>query len=96
MSKIVEELSFAVLSVAQSKNSRCSSDFLEVSQEAKIAPSFSVRPLCPATMSIGTWGVPKMPKHDQYADCTQPQGSMATCYIYDCLVFLHIPGVPKK
>ena len=62
MSKIVEELSFAVLSVAQSKNSGCSSDFLEISQEAKIAPSFSVRPLCPATMSIGHIGCLKNAK----------------------------------
>ena len=29
---------------------RCSSDFLEVSQEVKVAPSFSAWPLCRATM----------------------------------------------
>ena len=55
MSQIAEELSFTVLSVIKFEN-------LEVSQEAKIAPSFSARPLCHATLSFGHKGCPRNAK----------------------------------
>ena len=38
MSQIAKNVSFPVLSVFELKNLRCSCDFLEVSQEAKVAP----------------------------------------------------------
>ena len=63
MSQIAKELSFAVLSVTKFKNSRCYFDFLEVSQEAKVAPFLSAWPLCPATMPFGNMGCPKNAKN---------------------------------
>ena len=63
MSQIAEELTFAVLSVTKFQNSQCSWDFLEVSQEAKVAPFLSDRPSTATTMSFGHWGVSKMPKN---------------------------------
>ena len=56
MSQIVKELSFGVLSDAEFENSWCSCDFLEVSQEAKVSPSFLAWPLCPITMPFGHMG----------------------------------------
>ena len=57
MSQIAEELSFAVLCVTKLRNSWCSCYFLEVSQEAKVAPSFSAGPLCPTTKFFWPHGV---------------------------------------
>ena len=58
MSQIAEELTFAVLSVTKLENSRCSWDFLEVSQEAKVAPFLSSWPSTATTMSFGHRGYP--------------------------------------
>ena len=57
MNEIAEELSFAVLSVTKLENLRCSCDFLEVAQAAKVASFFSAWPLCSAAMSFGQMGV---------------------------------------
>ena len=62
MSQIAEELTFAVLSVTKSENSRCSWDFLEVSQEAKVAPFLSAWPSTTTTMSFGNMGCLKNAK----------------------------------
>ena len=62
MSQIAEELTFAVLSVTKSENSWCSWDFLEVSQEAKVAPFLSSWPSTATTMSLGHRGYPKNAK----------------------------------
>ena len=56
MSQIAEELTFAVLSVTKLENSRCSWEFLKVSQEAKVAPFLSAWPSTVTTMSFGHWG----------------------------------------
>ena len=56
MSQIAEELTFAVLSVTKLENSWCSWDFLEVSQEAKVAPFLSSWPSTATTMSFGHRG----------------------------------------
>ena len=63
MSQIAEELTFAVLSVTKLENSRCSWEFLKVSQEAKVAPFLSSWPLSATTMLIDHRGVSKMPKN---------------------------------
>ena len=52
MSPIAEELIFAGLSVTKFENSRYSWDFLEVSQEAKVAPFLSSWPYTATTMSF--------------------------------------------
>ena len=39
MSQIAKELSLAVLSITKFENSQCSCNFLEVLQEAKVAPN---------------------------------------------------------
>ena len=62
MSQIAEELTFAVLSVTKSENSRCSWDFLEVSQEAKVAPFLSSWTSTATTMSFGHRGYLKNAK----------------------------------
>ena len=56
MSQIAEELTFAVLSVTKLENSRCSWEFLKVSQEAKVAPFLSAWPCGATTMSFGHRG----------------------------------------
>ena len=56
MSQIAEELTFAVLSVTKLENSRCSWEFLKVSQEAKVAPFLSAWPSTATTMLIGHRG----------------------------------------
>ena len=63
MSQIAEELTFAGLSVTKFENSRCSWDFLEVSQKAKVAPFLSSWPSTATTMSFGHRGISKMPKN---------------------------------
>ena len=62
MSQIAEELTFAVLSVTKLKNSRCSWEFLEVSQEAKVVPFLSAWLSGATIMSFGTGSIQKMPK----------------------------------
>ena len=62
MSQIAEELTFAVLSVTKFENSRCSWDFLELSQEAKVVPFLSSWPSTAITMSFGHRGYPKNAK----------------------------------
>ena len=62
MSHSARNVSFAVLSLTKFENSWCSCDFLEVSQEAKVAPSFSAWPLCCATMLFGHMGHPENAK----------------------------------
>ena len=56
MSQIAEELTFDVLSVTKLENSRCSWEFLKVSQEAKVAPFLSAWPSTATTMLIGHRG----------------------------------------
>ena len=63
MSEIAEELTFAVLSVTKFENSQCSGDFLEVSQEAKVAPFLSALPSGATTMWFGQRGYPKKAKN---------------------------------
>ena len=62
MSQIAEELTFAVLSVTKLENSRCSWEFLKVSQEAKVAPILSSWSCGATTMSFGHWGCLKNAK----------------------------------
>ena len=62
MSQIAEEPTFAVLSVTKSENSRCSWDFLEVSQEANVAPFLSSWTSTATTMSFGHRGYLKNAK----------------------------------
>ena len=62
MSQIAEELTFAVLSVTKLENSRCSWEFLKVSQEAKVAPFPSAWPSGATTMLIGHRGCLKNAK----------------------------------
>ena len=62
MSQIAEELTFAVLSVTKLENSRCSWQFLKVSQEAKVAPFLSAWPSGATTMLIGHRGCLKNSK----------------------------------
>ena len=62
MSQIAEELTFAVLSVTKFENSRCSWDFLELSQEAKVIPFLSSWPSTAYAMSFGHRGYPKNAK----------------------------------
>ena len=59
MSQIAEELTFAVLSVTKLENSRCSLEFLKVSQEAKVASFLSAWPSGGTTMSFGHKGYHK-------------------------------------
>ena len=63
MSQIAEELTFAVLSVTKLENSRCSWEFLKVSQEAKVAPFLSAWPSGATTMWFGQRGYPKNAKN---------------------------------
>ena len=62
MRQIAEKLTFAVLSVTKFENSMCSWDFLEVSQEAKVAPFLSSWPSTATTMSFGHRGYLKNAK----------------------------------
>ena len=62
MSQIAEELTFAVLSVTKFENSRCSWEFLKVSQKAKVAPFLSSWPSTATTMSFGHRGYLKNAK----------------------------------
>ena len=59
MSQIAEELTFAVLSDTKFEISRCFWDFLEVSQEAKVAPLLCR--LVPLQCYLAKGGIPKMP-----------------------------------
>ena len=59
MSQIAEELTFAVLSVTKFKDSRCSWNFLELSQEAEVASFLSAWPSVGTTMSFGHKGYHK-------------------------------------
>ena len=56
MSQIAEELTFAVLSVTKVENSRCSREYLKVSQEAKVTPFISAWLSGATTMSFGHRG----------------------------------------
>ena len=90
MSQIAEELfSFTVLSVTKLKNSRCSCNFLEVSQEAKVAPFLSAWPLCPATMPFGNMGCPKNAKNYLFLPC-----KIVVSFIF--LIFLENQNGRKK
>ena len=62
MSQIAEELTFSVLTVTELKSSRCSWEFLKVSQEAKVAPFLSAWPSGATTMSLGHRGCLKNAK----------------------------------
>ena len=62
MSRIAEELTFAVLSVTKLENSRFSWEFLKVSQEAKVAPFLSAWPSTATTILIGHRGCLKNAK----------------------------------
>ena len=53
MNQIAEELTFAVLSVTKFENSRCSREFLKVSQKAQVAPFLLAWPSGATTISFG-------------------------------------------
>ena len=77
------------MSVTKFENSRCYFDFLDVSQEAKVAPLLSAWPLCPATMPFGNMGCPKNAKNYLFLQC-----KIVVSFIF--LMILENQNGPKK